>query len=231
MKSNNEQHLAYVIHSRAFRETSLLVDMLSLEHGRIALVARGAKRGKLKTSSLLQPFIPLSVSWFGTGDLVTLTQVEMLGVRPALSAKRMICGLYINELLFKLLNKWDPCLNLFNSYQQALLDLSQEEISEQVILRKFEKEFLKSLGYGLQLRTDVSSGEPIQADSYYKFDPVHGPSLVSSTHFAAVKGASLLALELEDFTCPEMMTEIKRLMRVVFSHHLGARQLMTRQLL
>ena len=223
--------LAYVIHSRPFRETSLLVDMLCLEHGRIAVVARGAKRGKFKLSSILQPFVPLHVGWHGTGDLVTLTQSEAAGQVHDLQAKRSICGLYMNELLFKLLNKWDPCLNLFNSYKQSLENLAQPHVPEQAVLRSFEKEFLKSLGYGLQLTTEIESGDPVVSNKYYKFDPVLGPRLVENTHVAAISGATLLALETNDFACPVALADIKRLMRVVFSYHLGARALITRQLL
>jgi len=231
MTIKSEWHLAYVLHSRAYRETSMLVDIICMEYGRVALVARGAKRGKSKTSSLLQPFMPLNVSWYGTGELVTLTQCEPAGLMHGLQAKRAICGLYINELLFKLLNKWDPCTNLFNSYRQALEDLGCVDIPEQIILRKFEKAFLKSLGYGLQLTTEIDSGKPVQADNYYKFDPVLGPRLVDSTHMAAVSGASLLALEADNYASPDALTDIKRLMRLVFSYHLGARSLVTRQLL
>lgn len=229
--NKQDVHLAYVLHTRAFRETSLLLDVLCSEYGRISLVARGAKRGKSKLSAILQPFIPLQISWCGSGELVTLTKAETLGLAHVLPSRRAICGLYINELLFKLVNKWDPCVSLFNSYRQTLENLTQQNLSEQAILRSFEKELLRSLGYGLQLTVEIDSGNQVQADQYYKFDPVLGPRLVGVAHIAAIKGASLLALERNDFESPSVLLDIKRLMRLVFSYHLGNKTLLTRELL
>ena len=231
MSIKHELHLAYVLHSRSYRETSLLVEMFSQEYGRIALVARGAKRGKTKASTILQPFTPLTVSWYGNGDLVTLTHVEVSAPGHNLVAKRAICGLYINELLVRLLHKWDPCLKLFNNYQQVLINLAQEQVCEQVSLRKFEKQLLESMGYALQLTKEINNGDQVQEQEYYLFDPILGPKLVPAATIGAIKGASLLALDADLFEAPWMLTDIKHLMRLVFSHHLGARPLMARQLL
>jgi DNA repair protein RecO (recombination protein O) len=240
MTTKHELQLAYVLHSRAYRETSLLVEMLSQEHGKIALVARGAKRGKSKSSAILQPFAPLHVSWYGNGELVTLTQIEPAGIGHGLYGRRAICGLYVNELLIKLLHKWDPCLQLFIDYQNVLNNLADANESEQISLRKFEKQLLKSIGYGLQLTKEVESGELVQADEYYIFDPVVGPKKINvgAGHRAgpigninAVKGASLLALESEQFESAEILADIKYLMRLVFAHHMGKRRIVTRELL
>jgi DNA repair protein RecO (recombination protein O) len=231
MSIKHELHLAYVLHARSYRETSLLVEMFSQEFGRIALVARGAKRGKSKLSAILQPFIPLTISWYGNGDLVTLTQAEPASLGHALQGKRAICGLYINELLVRLLHKWDPCLHLFANYQELMQNLTQSQTSEQVTLRKFEKQLLKSLGYGLQLTIEVDSGTAVEADKFYLFDPILGPKLVNSACIGALRGTSLLALEQESFESPLALADIKYLMRLVFNHHLGARPLAARQLL
>lgn len=231
MTFKQDLHLAYVIHTRAYRESSLLVELLSSEHGRVALVARGAKRGKAQASRLLQPFIPLNISWFGSGELVTLADVDAYGIGHDLRQKKAVCGIYLNELLIKLVPKWDPCVDLFSSYQQALLALANNELAEQVILRKFEVQLLKSLGYGLQLKTDVITGAAIQADRYYMFDPIAGPKLTHAEHVGAIKGKSLLALAVEDFTDAAVLLDIKRLMRIVLHHHLGVRQLKSRELL
>ena len=128
MTSKHDWHLAYVLHTRAFRETSLLVELFSHEHGRITAVARGAKRGKAKTSSIMQPFIPLQVSWYGDGELVTLTAAEVFGINHNLYGRNAICGLYINELLVKLMPKWDPCGLLFAGYQNCLENLSNNNL-------------------------------------------------------------------------------------------------------
>lgn len=231
MTRKQDLHLAYVLHTRSYRETSLLVEILSVEHGRVALVARGAKRGKAKDSQLLQQFSPLYVSWVGNGDLVTLTEVEAYEPRYNLQATSAICGLYINELLVKLVPKWDPCEMLFYSYVDALQQLALNNVEQQIVLRKFEMQLLQSIGYGLQLSTEVGTGNDIQADKCYMFDPILGPRLLGIASASGISGKSLLALAKQDFTDPAILLEIKRIMRIVFSHHLGARQLKTRELL
>lgn len=231
MNLKQDLHLAYVLHARPFRETSLLLELLSAEHGRVAAVARGAKRGKSKDSSILQPFIPLHVSWFGNGDLVTLTNVEIVKYGTTLQGRNAICGLYLNELLIKLLHKWDHCQQLFIAYEEAMTNLMTSVISEQVILRRFELQLLKSLGYGLQLNTEVNSGEAVLPEQYYLFDPVLGPKLVSKSNVNAIRGASLLALSSDNFSDPSVLLDLKRLMRLVLSYHLGSKQIVTRELL
>ncbi len=231
MTLKQDFHLSYVLHSRAYSETSLLVEMLSQEQGRITAVARGAKRGKAKASHLLQPFMPLQVSWYGKGDLVTLTAAEANGSCHALYGKPAICGLYVNELLVKLLPRWDACPLLFAGYQNTLLELQNHSNIAQIILRKFELLLLKSLGYELQLTKDVATGKLIDADSYYNFDPILGPKLVYVATNQSIKGASLLALEANNFEDYKILFDIKRLMRSVLNYHLGSRRLVTRELL
>lgn len=220
-------HAAYVLHTRAYRETSLLVDLITAEFGRVSLVARGAKRGKAKISSLLQPFIPLQVSWYGNGELVTLKMVEASGPGYRLLGKAAICGLYLNELLMRLLPKWDPCMVTFANYQQALLQINQKP---QEVLRRFEKELLTNLGYALQLTIDVETGEGIKADKHYMYDPALGLRAVKEKHVGALQGASLIALDNDDYY-PEMLADAKRLMRIVLSYYLGSKKLVTRELL
>lgn len=224
-------HLAYVLHTRPYRETSLLVEMFSAEHGRIAAVARGAKRGKAKTSSLLQLFTPLHISWFGNGDLVTLTAVEAREPGHNLPGRKAICGLYLNELLIKLVPKWDQCAALFNAYTTAIANLAIDAMSEQVLLRSFEMQLLQSLGYGLQLNKEVTTGAAIAADQYYVVDPLLGPRLVSPHDILAVRGASLLALTSGNFSDAAVLKDIKRMLRMVLRHHLGAKTIVSRELL
>jgi len=231
MKQQYALQVAYVLHTRPYRETSLLVDAFTQQFGRITMVARGVKRGKQKASAILQPFIPLLLSWYGSGDLVSLTQVEPAGVNHDLAARRAICGLYINELLIKLLHNWDACADLFASYEHALTQLSLENIAAQITLRHFEKQLLKSLGYGLQLSREVSTGAPIQVDNYYVYDPVLGPRVVAEKVSGAILGASILALESGNFCKQTELLDIKHLMRIVLNHHLGARRIMARELL
>lgn len=230
---NLKQHLqdSYVLHTRPYRETSMLVELLSCEHGRITLVARGAKRAKNQVGSLLQPFLPLQVSWHGNGDLVTLIHVESQQPGPILSGRSAICGLYMNELLVKLLPKWDSCSVLYQAYAAALQELADTAVTLQVILRRFEMQLLKSLGYGLQLERDITTGASIEADGYYIFDPIQGPKLVGAKYAGAIKGESLIALASENWQTPGVLVDMKRLMRVVLNHHLGSKKLTSRELL
>ncbi len=220
-------HAAYVLHTRAYRETSLLVDLITAEFGRVSLVARGAKRGKAKTSRLLQPFIPLHVSWYGNGELVTLSDVEASGPAHSLPGKSAICGLYLNELLMRLLPKWDPCMVTFANYQQALLQINTKP---QEVLRRFEKELLTNLGYALQLTVDVETGDDIKADKHYMYDPALGLRPVKANHVGALRGTSLIALHRDEYY-PEMLADAKRLMRIVLSYYMGSKKLVTRELL
>ncbi len=231
MRTRQELHAAYVLHTRPFRETSMLVEILSAEQGRLTVVARGAKRGKSKISSLLQPFLALKLSWYGDGDLVTLVDVEACQPGPTLSGRNAICGLYLNELLVKLLPRWDSCTVLYNEYEAAIVALAAQQILDQIILRKFEMQLLKSMGYALQLHREITTGMAVHADQYYVFDPEQGPRLAVAGNPSAIKGASLLALAAEAWQEPGVLLDIKRLMRVVLRHHLGARQLISRELL
>ena len=139
----------------------------------------------------------------------------------------------------KLMPKWDPCSFLFAGYENCLANLANnnlgpnvdKNINNQIVLRKFELLLLKSLGYGLQLTIDIDTGLTIQPQNYYTFDPILGPKIVYMQHATAIKGASLLALEADDLEDSAVLLDIKRLMRIVLGHHLGARRLITRELL
>ena len=128
---------AYVLHARPFRETSLLLDVFTCDHGRISLIAKGAKRAKSTKSALLQPFSAITISWCGRSDLQTLTHVEARQVSKRLMGKALLCGLYINELLIKLLHRHDPYTRLFHAYEQLIKQLIETNDLE-ISLRVFE---------------------------------------------------------------------------------------------
>lgn len=221
---------AYVLHSRPYRETSLLVEALTSTQGRITLVARGAKSGKVKKSSILQLFVPLTLTWYGNGDLVTMVMAEHAGAPLSLMGASAICGLYVNELLIKLLQKWDPCMPTFASYNQVLMELeSATPNARQIILRKFEKELITNLGYALPLDTEMLTGNAICDDQYYCYDPGVGLRQVRSTYLGAIKGTSILAFAADQYI-PSAMADIKRLMRSVLAHYLGNKKIVTREL-
>lgn len=224
---------AYVLHRRPYRETSFLVDLFLKEHGRTTVVANGVRKVKSGTQGLLQPFIPLTVSLSGRGELLTLTHVESTGLTPRLQGDRLFAGFYLNELLTGLLQKWDAHDELFDLYEKALIGLQADKLEEK-ILRSFELRLLDELGYGV-LPNDSSASAMFAEDKLYRFIPdqgfvlsdLHDHSNASSNIF---HGKSLLAMARDDWQDEVCLKDAKRLMRYVLTPLLGARQIYSRQL-
>ena len=222
---------AFVLHRRAYRETSLLLDVFSQEYGRIGLVARGAKSPKSRQRGELQPFTPVMLSWMQRGELGTLTAVE--GSTPAyvLTGSALFSAFYINEVLVRLLARHDPHPNLFEYYQASLQNLAANA-SIETTLRLFEKHLLIELGYGLPLDIDSDSGLPIQPEEYYDYHLESGPMHVASKRSDGFifKGSSLLALDQDMLNDDACLLDAKRLMRAVLNLYLGDKPLKSREL-
>lgn len=232
-----EGQLAYVLHTRPYRETSFLSEFLTKDYGRISVVAKGIRRPKSRGRGLLQPFIPLVISCVGRGALLTLTNFDAANVAPILTGRRTVSAFYLNELLFRLMHHEDPNPDLFDCYHKALSEL-ETATEEQVVLRLFEKSLLKILGYELQLLKEVKTGEAICPEEAYLFDPASGPFLAARHHFASgikskevFKGKSLLALAAESLHDEDVLSDLKRLMRLALAPHLGDKPLASRKLL
>src|SRR6185369_11972233 len=148
---------AFVLHSYPYRETSLLVDVLTRATGRVSVVARGARRPRSATRGALMSFQPLMVSWYGKGDVKTLAHAEWTGGQALLQGEALLCGFYLNELLVRLLAREDPHEQLFDRYKESLRELAEGEASAP-ILRAFEKALLRELGYALTLDRDAING-------------------------------------------------------------------------
>lgn len=245
---------AYVLHHRPYRDSSLLLDVLTAAHGRVALVARGARRPKARLHGALQPFQPLLASWIMRGELGTLTAAETRE-GGGLHGRALISGFYINELLLRLLHRHDPHPQLFAAYETVLRGLAAAagpagaaEAGEQTALRLFEIALLRETGYGLVLDHEVAGGEPIRADAVYYYYPERGP--VGEDHAAEpqpmlreaaqeyaarsrpvrLHGASLLALARGELREAMHLHEAKHLMRAVLDARLGGRPLASRGL-
>lgn len=149
----------FILHRRPYRNTSLLLDAFSPDHGRMGLAARGAAAPRSRLKGLLQPFTPLLLSWSGAGDLATLTGAEDAGLPIALPPHRVLAGLYVNELLMRLLRRLDPQTGLFTAYRTLLTELATAP-NEEPVLRRFEKQLLDELGYGLNLIAKRSAASP-----------------------------------------------------------------------
>jgi DNA repair protein RecO (recombination protein O) len=214
---------AYVLHGRSFRETSLIVEAFTRDHGRIAVVARGAKSARSRWHNVLQPFRPLLLGWNQKSDLGTLTAADQVASPPALQGQALYCGLYLNELLMRLLHHGDPHLEVFERYRHILSELASE-ISPQPILRVFEKHLLDAIGYAMLLDREYKSGAPLRSQSWYDYQPECGPVLCSGPGAGRVSGAALLALHAENLQ-PANLPELRMLMRAVIGYHLGGRPL------
>ncbi|MDH5444696.1 MAG: DNA repair protein RecO [Gammaproteobacteria bacterium] len=221
---------SYILHSRAYRDNSLLLDIFSHEHGRIGAVAKGAKQPKSKFHGLLQPFGLLLLSWSGRSDLMTLTEAEPQGRVIKLKGQSLLSGFYVNELLTRLLQRHDPHQHLFDVYHETLHMLEQGE-HEEPVLRRFEYQLLQETGYGLMLDHDVETGEVIQADAQYCYHIEHGPVRSADRHDGLlIDGATLLALQGESLQGAVQLKQAKQLMRAVIAHQLGDKPLRTREL-
>lgn len=226
---------SFLIHTRPYRDTSMLVEAFTRQYGRVTLVARGVK-GKKGHKTLLQPFAPLLMSWWLKGDLGTVRSTELYQQPFWLTGNRLVSGLYANELLNRLLQRHEAHSELFDYYAATIRQIAHVELNQlPVILRLFEKHLMVHLGYGLVFNRDAFSGEPIEPDKHYSFDPLIGCYICRGDWggYAArhlYKGSTLLALHTEQFTTAEELNESKRLMRTALSSHLGEKPLLSRSL-
>lgn len=230
MADRVDQAESWVLHTRPYRETSLLVDVFSREHGRLSLVARGGRRPLSSLRARLLAFQPLSLSWFGKGAVRTLHAAEWQGGLRDLAGGTLICGFYLNELLLRLLPAEDAHATLFDAYGATLHALAEGETPERC-LRRFERILLEEMGYAEPLH-QTAAGEPIEAERRYRWQPETGlVETVGEADGGSYSGAMLQALAAGDWSQPAVLQGSKLLMRALIGHHLGAGQLHTRQLL
>lgn len=218
------------MHQRSYRETSLLLDVFSEYHGRASLIAKGVRGKKRSQAGLLQLYQPLLLSWTGRSDLHTLTAAEVAAPRYKLKAESTLCGLYINELLVKLLPLSAPEPDIFNAYQRVLSGLQQAENTE-IALRLFEKHLLTHLGYGLVLDREAGSGKAINEQQHYCYQADAGLTVWQYGHKGySISGRSLQHLITEQDFDQQSLQEIKQLMRTVIHFYMGGKPLKSRQL-
>jgi len=221
----------YLLHQRAYSETSLLLEIFSRNYGRMTAVAKGVKRKKSRTLGILVPFQSLIVAWSGRGDVKTLTNAESLTLRREIEGERLFCGYYINELILRMLHRNDPHEVLFGAYELALEGLIRETDLERT-LRIFEKRLLQELGYGLHLSNDTLTGAAIESSARYRYVAELGPVIDNGEEGAGVMlhGESLQALRDEEQFSDLHRRELKRLTRVTLDRHLEGRPLHSRGL-
>lgn len=226
---------AYVLHARPWRETSLLVEVLSEQHGRLGLLARGVHGPrKQPLRAALQPMQWIRFDAVQRGELAQLRRAEAQDAAPRLAGNAMLAGFYLNELLLRLAPRQDPLPELYDAYgrvRQRLLDGG----SLAWTLRRFERDLLDALGFGFDWQ-HASDGQPVDPAARYLLDPQEGPrrSVIDSgagERRGMATGAALLALATDRQPSPADVASLRRAMRGVLAHHLGGRGLKSWEML
>lgn len=228
-----ELQAAYVLHSRPFRETSLIVDVLTPDYGLLSLIAKGVrsntKTAKLKRA-MIQPFQPLLISWIGSGELKNLTDIDTQGLPLVLKNERLYSAFYVNELILKLLRKYDCQSSVYDYYQASLELMISTELLE-LVLRRFEFTLFEYLGFGINFITDCESGEGINSADNYLYIPQKGfkKSSISQTNQVLVNGGIITDIVNGDYSTEALKTA-KYICRKEVASHLGNKPLNSRQL-
>lgn len=227
-KQRIDDAAAYLLHAHPYSETSLILDVFAREHGRLALMARGARRPRSALRGTLLGFQPLELSWFGGGEVKTLARAEWVGGLPLLHGKCLLLGYYLNELLLRLMAREDAHPALYDAYAEALAQLAQGA-HEAVELRRFEKTLLRELGYGLALDRVAGSGEPVRPEGRYLYLVERGAVEAHDDSAPTISGQTLLDLAADEYTDARTLAESKNLMRQMIAHYLGGQPLQSRR--
>lgn len=230
--NNVELTQSFVLHARPFKETSLILELFTLDHGRCNVLARGVRGNKKNHKrALLQPFQPLVVSWVGRSDLKTLKDFEASSQSYPLSGIPSLSGLYMNELMLKLLIQWDPHPDIYHSYQSALLRLSQQE-TPSIVLREFELALIEELGYGIDWQCDIQ-GETIEPELDYGFIPQQGFVLLPQAPKGSLKaqGKHIIAIAEHDWQQTGSLALARKVCRTLIDPLVGYKELNSRKLL
>jgi DNA repair protein RecO (recombination protein O) len=218
----------YVLHRRRYRESSLIVDFLTRNHGRVGAVARGALRPHSRLAANLQPSVPLALDFAGRSELLTLRRAEASGTALVITGERLYCLLYINELIVRLTAAHDPNVQLFDLYGETLAVLAGDAPLPP-LLRRFEMRLLTVLGLGMDLSRTADDGEPVAPERQYRYVVERGV-MAGAGAGQPVRGSTLLGLAGEAALGPDDMREARTLMRQVLDHHLEGRPLASRKL-
>jgi DNA repair protein RecO (recombination protein O) len=222
---------AFVLHSYAWRETSLIVETLSRDFGRMALVARGAKRPTSHFRGILMPFSPLALSWSGRSELKTLVRAEWQGGLAPLRGEGLLAAFYMNELLVRLLPRADAHPGLFGSYVEALAALARQDDGCDRALRCFELDLLRDLGVAPSFQL-CADGEPIDPREWYHLDLQRGlQRSVDPSDPDRLRGVAVMALARRDLSDRPVLTAVQPLLRRLIGYHLEGKPLNARRVL
>jgi DNA repair protein RecO (recombination protein O) len=235
----------YVLHTYPYKETSLILQAWTEKHGRLGLVAKGARRPKSAQRAVLVPFQSLSLDWFGRGELRTLKTAEPTSPATPLAGPALLSAFYLNELLLKLTTREDPHEGLFEAYDEAITALraisrsaspaSQRGRQEAVepVLRRFELRLLQELGYAVELTREAGTHVPIAAEREYLYVVERGPVPAPAegetpSNAVRLRGLTLLGLDRGKLEDAATAAQAKSLMRLLINHSLNGQELATR---
>lgn len=222
-----------ILHRRAYRDTSLMLDAFSREYGRVGLIARGARRPKGRWRGVLEPLRSLRLSWSGRGDMQTLTAAESLGNTPAPRGDNLYAAFYGAELVLRLTARQDPHPDLFDSLCNLIRQLASDgQIAPP--LRCFERDLLAELGYGLLLDVETDSATPVESGKIYYYHPEQGIRWADGRAQPGeqeVSGAALLALCTGDLHNAAHLRAARRMLGAALAPHLGGKPLRSAQTL
>jgi DNA repair protein RecO (recombination protein O) len=222
-----DQQPAFVLHARPWRETSLIIEALTRDYGRVGLVARGVRTARSRFArASLQPLTPVSLSWSGRGELSTLFAAEAAGAVLRANGETLLCALYLNELVARLVPRNDPHPEIFQDYFATFVRLAEADAPAWT-LRRFERDLLAHLGYGLVLEGEAETGEPLRAETQYAYRFEHGPVPWQRTEDGLkLRGSALMALAQDrEPASAEDMASLRRLLRALIARHLDGTEL------
>lgn len=221
---------AFVLHGRPWSETSLLLDLFTEHNGRVRVLAKGARAKRSQLKGTLQPFTPLLVRWGGRGEMKVLRNAEAVSLALPLSGITLYCGLYVNELLARVLEQETAFSELFFDYLHCIQALAGTEGSPEPVLRRFELALLGHLGYGVDFLHCAGSGEPVSAAMTYSYREEKGfiASLVVNNR--SFTGRHLQALASREFPDADALRAAKRFTRIALKPYLGGKPLKSQEL-
>ncbi|MDE2448396.1 MAG: DNA repair protein RecO [Gammaproteobacteria bacterium] len=218
----------YILHHRPYRDTSRILEVLVRDHGRLTLFARGVRGPKPRFGGVLQPFVPLLLSFQLGREAGQLTGAESAESAPSLPAGSLMAGFYLNELLLKLTARHDPMAEVFEDYRRALLGLRAGGKVE-VVLRVFEKRLLEVVGYGVDLTSEARTGKDIEAEGFYRYQASQGLVPAKASDTEAVAGSSLLALAREELGDGRQLEDARKVLKAALAERLEGKELTTRR--
>lgn len=219
----------FILHRRPYSETSLILDVLSEEHGRLTLMSKGARSARSPLKATLQPFTPLLLKWSGSGSMKTLRQAEAISLGIPLTGLYLYSALYVNELLARVLPSEVAMPALFHDYLAVITELAQSENPEPC-LRRFELALLSAIGYGVDFLSCYGSGQPVEPGMTYRFREQKGFIASIKRDNLTFVGDELIAMAERRFVTPEQLKAAKRFTRMALKPYLGGKPLKSREL-